>query len=91
MAAITSMAATVSNRGLFAAHQRAIIIDTTIGKVLGGEAQGDTLVNIERIVASAHDDSIGMEGGDNTIWAGNGHDEVDGGSGIDTPLWRMGQ
>ena len=34
-----------------------VSIDTTIGKVLGGWAQGDTLVNIERVVGSAHDDS----------------------------------
>ena len=53
-------------------------------------AQGDTLVSIEDIVASAHDDHLRMGGGDNAIWAGNGHDEVDGGSGGDRLLGEGG-
>ncbi len=71
------------DRAVFSRSPAAITIDTTTGKVFGGDAQGDTLVNIEEIVASAHNDFIRMGGGDNAIWAGNGQDEVDGGSGGD--------
>ena len=71
------------DRAVFSRSPAAITIDTTTGKVFGGDAQGDTLVNIEDIVASAHNDFIRMGGGDNAIWAGNGQDEVDGGSGGD--------
>jgi trimeric autotransporter adhesin len=59
----------------------------------GGDAEGDTLVNIENLYGSRHDDELygndqanvlwGMEGND-FINGGGGGDEIDGGEGIDT-------
>jgi Ca2+-binding RTX toxin-like protein len=59
----------------------------------GGDAEGDTLFNIENLYGSKHDDELygndeanvlwGMEGND-FINGGDGGDEIDGGEGIDT-------
>ena len=59
----------------------------------GGDAEGDTLFNIENLTGSRYDDELygnnqanllwGMEGND-VINGGGGGDEIDGGDGIDT-------
>jgi Ca2+-binding RTX toxin-like protein len=59
----------------------------------GGDAEGDTLVNIENLAGSRYDDELygndhvnalwGMEGND-FIHGGRGGDLIDGGDGIDT-------
>jgi len=49
----------------------------------GGDAQGDTLISIERVYASNHaDDLIGSDGND-LIYAYGGNDTIDGGLGAD--------
>lgn len=60
-----------------------IQIDTTIGKVLGGNAWNDTLVSIESIVGTAYDDQIRMGAGNNQLWGGGGNDVLAGGAGAD--------
>src|SRR5262249_3154241 len=59
----------------------------------GGDAEGDTLFNIENLYGSKHDDELygndeanvlwGMGGKDGIIGGGGG-DEIEGGEGIDT-------
>ena len=61
-----------------------VIIDTTIGKVDGGWATGDTLVDIEKIIGTDYDDHIIMGSGANTIDGGGGADTLNGGEGADT-------
>ena len=61
-----------------------VIIDTTIGKVDGGWATGDTLVDIEKIIGTDYDDHIIMGSGANTIDGGAGADTLNGGEGADT-------
>jgi Ca2+-binding RTX toxin-like protein len=79
-----------TDQAVFSRSPAAIIIDQTAGKVTGGDAQGDTLVDIEQIVASSHNDFIHMDVGDNTIWAGDGNDQVDGGRGSDSLYGEAG-
>ena len=60
---------------------------------IGGDAQGDTLVSIEHVIASAQDDILvggagdeWLEGraGDDTLVGGAGADRLHGGTGLDT-------
>ena len=47
------------------------------------EAAGDTIVNVERLIGSSYDDSLGGSTGDDTILAGAGNDTLTGGAGND--------
>jgi Ca2+-binding RTX toxin-like protein len=67
-----------------------VIIDTTIGKIDGGWATGDTLVDIEKIIGTDYDDHIIMGSGANTIDAGAGNDTLNGGEGGDTLMGGAG-
>ena len=44
-----------------------------------GDAQGDTLVNIEHLVGSDHNDILAGDGEDNVLRGGGGHDDLYGG------------
>ncbi len=44
-----------------------------------GDAEGDTLVNIEHLVGSAHNDILAGDGEDNVLRGGGGHDDLYGG------------
>ncbi len=44
-----------------------------------GDAQGDTLTNIEHLVGSEHNDILAGDGGDNVLRGGGGHDDLYGG------------
>ena len=50
----------------------------------GGDAQGDTLTNIENIVGSAHADTLTGDASDNVFRGGAGADTLEGGAGLDT-------
>ena len=50
----------------------------------GGDAQGDSLSNIENIIGSDYSDSLTGDDNDNVINAGEGADTIDGGEGVDT-------
>ncbi|MEL3892203.1 M10 family metallopeptidase C-terminal domain-containing protein, partial [Ferrovibrio sp. MS7] len=77
----------------YSASSAGVTINLTTGTGLGGDAQGDTLVGIERVYGSASDDSltgsaaaellIGGDGNDHFNGAA-GADYIDGGAGIDT-------
>jgi len=49
-----------------------------------GGAGSDTLMGIENLTGSAHDDTLSGNAGDNVIDGGAGNDVLDGGAGIDT-------
>ena len=44
-----------------------------------GDAEGDTLTNIEHLVGSDHNDILAGDGGDNRLEGGDGHDDMYGG------------
>jgi Ca2+-binding RTX toxin-like protein len=61
-----------------------VIVDLVSGEGFGGDAEGDTLVSIEDVQGSDHDDMLVGNNGDNDLtgWAGN--DTLKGGGGADT-------
>jgi Ca2+-binding RTX toxin-like protein len=63
-----------------------ISLDGTAGS--GAEAAGDTIVNIEQLIGSGFNDTLGGSTGDDTLWAGAGNDTVSGGAGNDNPFRR---
>src|SRR5262249_19112016 len=54
------------------------------GKGDGGTAEGDTLVNIENLYGSTHDDILVGNSGKNTLYGDAGNDTLKGGGGYDT-------
>jgi len=60
-----------------------VTIDLEVGTV-NGAGRNDTLINIERVIGSVHDDTIIGSAGDDWIDAGQGADNIDGGLGNDT-------
>ena len=54
------------------------------GKGYGGTAEGDTLVNIENLYGSTHDDILVGNSGKNTLYGDAGNDTLKGGGGYDT-------
>ncbi|WP_179221781.1 calcium-binding protein [Inquilinus limosus] len=61
-----------------------VAVDLTTGIGSGGEAQGDTLLNIENLSGSQGNDSLVGNGGANTLQGWNGNDVLSGGLGKDT-------
>lgn len=71
----------------------AVTVDLAAGTNSGGDAQGDTISNIENLVGSDHADHLAGDGLDNildggagndTLTGGDGHDRVSGGGGNDS-------
>ena len=83
-----------SDAGVHVSLQPFVLIG---GGNTGGDAEGDTLVNIEDLAGSRYDDELigndqanllwGMEGND-VLTGGDGGDEIDGGEGIDTASYQ---
>ncbi len=61
-------------------------VNLATGAADGGDAAGDTLVGIENLFGSAHDDILTGDGGSNRIEGGAGADTIKGGAGDDTLL-----
>ena len=59
-------------------------IDLATGRILGGDAAGDTLRSIENLVGSAHNDRLTGDAGNNVLAGGLGADILVGGAGTDT-------
>ena len=60
----------------YAASQAAVDVSLMTGIATGGDAEGDTLVNIENLTGSVHDDVLEGDGGNNVLAGGGGNDTV---------------
>ncbi|MEO1634696.1 MAG: DUF4347 domain-containing protein [Cyanobacteria bacterium J06631_9] len=66
-----------------------VTVDLFAGTASGGDGEGDTLDNFERIYGSDHGDQLSGDGGNNFIWGRAGADVLNGGGGND--LLRGGE
>jgi Ca2+-binding RTX toxin-like protein len=71
--------------------QEAINVNMATGVNTGGSAQGDMLYNVERVYATAFDDTIVGDNQANTLYGNNGNDVLNGGSGNDILFGGNGQ
>lgn len=62
----------------------AVTINLETGTTTGGHAEGDTLINIENLIGSAHNDTLTGETNDNILEGRMGADRLDGRAGLDT-------
>ena len=68
----------------YAASANAVTVNLLTGVNTGGDAAGDTLINIENITGSALNDNLTGNDGDNVLSGGLGNDTMQGGKGNDT-------
>ena len=61
-----------------------VTVNLTTGTGTGGDAQGDTLTGIERVIGSAGDDTLTGSAGNDTLIGGAGADALTGNGGVDT-------
>jgi Ca2+-binding RTX toxin-like protein len=67
----------------YSASALAVTVNLGAGTASGGDAAGDTLVSIENVTGSTHNDSLVGNSSDNALLGGNGDDTLVGGSGAD--------
>ena len=60
-----------------------VTVDLVAGTATDGYGTTDTLVSIEHISGSLHDDTLIGNGAENTIWGDDGDDTIEGGAGDD--------
>lgn len=69
----------------YGASSTGVTVDLANGTALGGDAEGDTLANVEKLVGSNFDDVLyGEDGVANELTGNAGNDELKGGTGGDT-------
>ncbi len=68
----------------YAGSDAAVTVNLTTGTHSGGHAQGDTLISIENLIGSSHNDNLTGDNSANTIRGGPGCDTLNGGPGDDT-------
>ena len=68
----------------YSASLDGVQVDLSVGLAHFGDAEGDTLVEIENVTGSAEDDTLIGDGGDNVLIGGSGDDLLDGAAGDDT-------
>ncbi|MCP5083008.1 MAG: hypothetical protein GY948_15085 [Alphaproteobacteria bacterium] len=78
------------DRAQFHGSEAGIIVNLLTGVVSGGEAEGDTLISIERVYGSIHADHITGDDGNNDLWGNHGDDQLFGGDGNDLLLGMGG-
>ncbi len=61
-----------------------VTINLASGTGMGGDAQGDSLRNIENIGGSSHNDTLTGDDKNNRLYGRRGNDTLDGGAGNDT-------
>ncbi|MCC0049839.1 MAG: cadherin domain-containing protein, partial [Rhodobiaceae bacterium] len=74
----------------YSSSSSAVIIDMATGVGVGGDAQGDTFSNIERVIGSADGDVLIGTSAANTLEGGAGDDTLDGRGGADTLIGGAG-
>ncbi|WP_430650127.1 calcium-binding protein, partial [Bradyrhizobium lablabi] len=67
----------------YAASATAVSVSLALGTGTGGDAQGDTLTNIENLTGSAFNDTLEGNGGNNVLDGNGGDDVLRGGAGND--------
>ncbi|MCP5082968.1 MAG: hypothetical protein GY948_14870 [Alphaproteobacteria bacterium] len=72
------------DRAEYARSKSGVTVDLEAGTGQGGDAQGDTLVNVENVLGSKHDDVLTGDGEANKLYGNNGDDELNGAGGDDT-------
>ncbi len=72
------------NMAEYATSGAAVNVNLTTGVNTGGDAQGDTLTNIQNLTGSTHNDTLTGDAGANVIYGGTGSDAIYGGAGNDT-------
>jgi Ca2+-binding RTX toxin-like protein len=68
----------------YAASAGAVTIDLNIALQSGGDAQGDSLTEIENAIGSDQSDSLTGNAGVNDLQGGDGDDTIEGGAGADS-------
>ena len=69
---------------IYESSSAAVTVDLSTGNVSGGEAEGDSLSNIENVAGSDHSDTLTGDDGENTLDGRGGDDTLTGGGGADT-------
>ena len=73
-----------SDTASYAGSASGVTVNLATGAASGGDAQGDTLVDIDNLTGSAFADVLTGNTGDNILAGGRGADVMDGGAGFDT-------
>jgi Ca2+-binding RTX toxin-like protein len=68
----------------YASSAAGVSVSLALGTGSGGEAQGDSLTNIENLIGTAYNDVLTGSDGDNVLVGGAGADKLVGGLGVDT-------
>ncbi|MEH6740487.1 MAG: hypothetical protein V7695_18380 [Sulfitobacter sp.] len=71
----------------YSGSSEAVVIDLEAGTGVGGDADGDTLTSIERVIGSDNFDILSGDSANNTFVGGDGSDTIDGGAGDDIALY----
>ncbi len=78
------------DRASYRGSDAAVTVNLATGDASGGHAAGDTLLNIEHLEGSDHDDILTGDAGDNVISGGAGDDTLTGGVGADVFTFSPG-
>ena len=64
-----------------------VFVNLSAGLAAGGDAQGDTLLNIRNLYGTDFNDVLIGDAQNNVLFGGKGHNTLDGGTGIDTAAY----
>ena len=67
----------------YAGSSAGVTVDLLRGTGSGGDAEGDSLANVENVIGSDHDDALTGDAGVNHLVGGDGNDTLKGGAGAD--------
>ena len=79
----TTAAPGVGDTASYSSSSAAVTVSLLTGTGIGGDAAGDTLIEIENLFGSVHADSLTGDNNANAIDGFNGNDTLDGGGGND--------
>ncbi|MCR0984182.1 calcium-binding protein [Roseomonas populi] len=68
----------------YASSRLAVTVDLRTGTGTGGDAEGDNLFSIERVIGSSFDDTLYGGSGDDVLSGGSGNDTINGFAGANT-------